>query len=256
MIKSELVIDKNYKGYNPVIFGSEDCDSGHSFGPHVRTHWLLHYIVSGFGIFEKDGVRHSVRPGDMFVIPPYEETYYEADREKPWRYIWIGFTTDESLPAQFSESVIHCPGVGDIFEDMLRCGKMENGRSAFLSAKIWELCSVLLDGSGNSADYIEKALNYMRSEYVNGITIQQISDRLNINRSYLSEIFKAQMGVSPQQYLVKLRLEKAAELLSIYHETPSTAANSVGYSDIYHFSKIFKQHFGVSPRSYKQLHSQ
>ena len=252
--RSEIVIDQHYKGYNPVQFGSETCDPGHYFGPSVRTHWLLHYVVYGFGKFERDGIVWEVKPGDMFVIRPYEETYYEADAKKPWRYIWVGFTTEEQEIPFLTEPVIHCPGAGAVFEDMLRCGKMENGRSAFLSGKIWELFSVLMEGGEPNADYVEKALNCMNSEYVHGITVQQVADRLNINRSYLSELFKEQMGLSPQKYLINLRLEKAAELLTIYGESPSTAGTSVGYPDLYHFSKIFKQHFGVSPRRYQQMY--
>ena len=89
--------------------------------------------------------------------------------------------------------------------------------------------------------------------YINGITIQQVADRLNINRSYLSDLFKKRMGISPQKYLIQLRLEKAAELLTVYGQSPSTAGISVGYPDLYHFSKIFKKHFGVSPREYQKL---
>ena len=48
MIKSEIVIDQHYKDFSPMQFGSETCDPGHFFGPSVRTHWLLHYIVYGF----------------------------------------------------------------------------------------------------------------------------------------------------------------------------------------------------------------
>lgn len=50
---------------------------------------------------------------------------------------------------------------------------------------------------------------------------------------------------------MNLRMEKAAELMTVYGEKPSTAGASVGYPDIYHFSKMFKKHFGVSPREYK-----
>ena len=82
MIKSEIVIDQHYKDFSPMQFGSETCDPGHFFGPSVRTHWLLHYIVYGFGRFERDGISYSVKPGDIFVIPPYEKTYYEADQKK------------------------------------------------------------------------------------------------------------------------------------------------------------------------------
>lgn len=138
MIKSEIVIDQHYKDFSPMQFGSETCDPGHFFGPSVRTHWLLHYIVYGFGRFERDGISYSVKPGDIFVIPPYEKTYYEADQKKPWRYIWIGFTTDQSVPEQLLKPIIHCPSAGKIFEEMLQCEKMENGRTAFLCAKLWE----------------------------------------------------------------------------------------------------------------------
>ena len=255
MVKAEIVIDQHYKGYNPVQFGSESCEAGHFFGPSVRSHWLLHYVVHGFGIFERDGVSRAVKPGDIFVIPPYKETYYEADRKRPWRYIWIGFTAvGEEVPAPLQSAVIHCPGAGKVFEDMLRCGKLENGRSAFLAARIWELFSILLEEGEGTAGYIEKALNYMNSEYINGITVQQVAEMLNLNRSYFSELFKDQMGVPPQTYLINLRLEKAAQLLTLYGETPATAGVSVGYPDIYHFSKIFKQHFGLSPRQYQQLY--
>lgn len=255
MMKSEIVIDRHYKGYNPVQFGSESCEAGHFFGPSVRTHWLLHYVVYGFGTFVREGVTWQVKPGDIFVIPPYEETYYEADEKEPWRYIWIGFTADEEVPPPLHKAIVHCPGAGKVFEDMLRCGKLENGRSAFLSAKIWELFSILLEEGAVSTGLIEKALNYMNAEYINNITVQQIAEMLNLNRSYFSEMFKEQMGVSPQAYLIHLRLEKAAELLTLYGETPTTVCYSVGYPDIYHFSKIFKKHFGLSPRKYQQLYN-
>ncbi len=253
--KVEIIIDQHYKGYSPMQFGSENCDPGHHFGPTMRTHWLIHYVVQGCGIFVRDGVSHSVKAGDIFVIPPYEETYYEADMKKPWRYIWIGFTADQEVPEPLNSAVIHCPGAGGVFEDMLRCGKLENGRSAFLCGKLWELFSVLLEGGETRIDHVQKALHFMNSEYVNGITVQQVADRLNMNRSYLSELFREQMGVSPQKYLINLRLEKAAELLTVYGNTPTIAALSVGYPDLYHFSKIFKQHYGVSPRNYQKLYS-
>lgn len=253
MIKSEIVIDQHYKDFSPMQFGSETCDPGHFFGPSVRTHWLLHYIVYGFGRFERDGISYSVKPGDIFVIPPYEKTYYEADQKKPWRYIWIGFTTDQSVPEQLLKPIIHCPSAGKIFEEMLQCEKMGNGRTAFLCAKLWEFFSILLDNVKSDTDYVQKAINCINAEYINGITIRQVADRLNINRSYLSDLFKKRMGISPQKYLIQLRLEKAAELLTVYGQSPSTAGISVGYPDLYHFSKIFKKHFGVSPREYQKL---
>ena len=135
----------------------------------------------------------------------------------------------------------------------IQCEKMGNGRTAFLCAKLWEFFSILLDNAKSDTDYVQKAISCINAEYINGITIRQVADRLNINRSYLSDLFKKRMGISPQKYLIQLRLEKAAELLTVYGQSPSTAGISVGYPDLYHFSKIFKKHFGVSPREYQKL---
>lgn len=245
----EIVIDKQYDGLNPVQFGWATCPPNHSWGPAVRTHWLLHYVVSGFGKFIRKGKTYDVGPGQIFVIPPYLEAYYEADAKHPWHYIWIGFTMTAPLEA-FSKPVISCPDAGAIFDEMQSCCNMENGRSAYLSACIWKLASLLLEHSKSKPDYVEKALHCIRSEYASGITVQSIADRLGLNRSYFYTIFTERVGVSPSEYLMNVRLNKAAELMTVYGEKPSKAANSVGYDDLYHFSKIFKKHFGVSPREY------
>lgn len=249
MEHSEIIINNEYEGFNPVQHGWSTCNPSHHYGPAIRTHWLLHYVVSGFGKFTRDGKTYDVGPGQIFVIPPYLETYYEADEKHPWHYIWIGFTTDSNLEI-FQNPIITCPDAGAIFEEMKACSKMENGRSAYLSSCIWKLVSILLERNKSTPDYVEKALHIMQSEYANGITIQNIADRLGLNRSYFYTIFTERTGISPSEYLANVRLNKAAELMTIYGERPSTAATSVGYDDLYHFSKIFKKHFGISPRGY------
>ena len=85
---------------------------------------------------------------------------------------------------------------------------------------------------------------------MNKLTVEGIARKLNIDRSYFSNLFKKKMGVSPQRYITELRLNKAAELMTAYGQTPLVAACSVGYQDLFAFSKIFKSRFGFSPREY------
>lgn len=250
MMHTEIITNYGYAGLNPIQFGYENCAPSHSFGPAVRTHWLLHYVVSGMGQFTRNGVTHTIHPGHIFVIPPYQETYYEADAKKPWNYIWIGFTTDITLPDVFSNPVISCPNAGKLFDTMLSCRSMDNGKSAFLSGCLWQLISILLEQGTQEFDYIDKALSCMHSEYMHRITIQDIADQLGLDRSYFYSLFSKRMNISPSQYLINLRLTKAAELMIDHGERPSVAAASVGYEDFFHFSKIFKKHYGMSPRNY------
>lgn len=250
-MRSILVQDCHYGGLNPVLLGQESCKPRHSFGPAVRTHWLLHYVVSGFGTFVRDETAYRVGPGQIFVIQPHLRTYYEADREHPWSYIWIGFRKDGSLADVFSQPVISCPAAHELFDEMLASANMENGRSAFLSGCLWRLVGLLLEQKPIRADYVDKAISCMQSEYANGITIREIAGRLGLDRSYLCALFSKRMGMSPKAYLINLRLTKAAALMTVHGASPSMAALSVGYQNIYHFSKMFKMHFGVSPRAYR-----
>ena len=191
--------------------------------------------------------------GEVFVIEPFCETFYQADENDPWHYIWIGFTTKENLPEVFNFPTIKIAGLDRVFEDMRLCKNMENGRSAYLSAKIWELMAVILESSNVEPDHIEKAIHCMNSQYMNNINVSKIAKQLNLDRCYFSTLFSKKMGISPTNYLINLRLEKAAELMKTYGESPSVAAISVGYTDIYNFSKSFKQKYGVSPRNYMKV---
>ncbi len=249
----EIIINEGYPGINPVRFGHQNCHARHSYGPAVRSHWLLHYIVSGKGIFVRNGVTHHIEKGDIFVIRPFEETYYEADNTEPWSYIWVGFTADSLLDDVFDKSVIKLPSAGKIFQDMRRCSELENGRSAFLTSRIWELVARIQDLGSVKTGHIDKALSFIHSEYANGITVSTVANHLNLDRTYFSTLFKSETGVSPVDYLTDLKLSKAAELMSVYGRSPTTAAISSGYPDYCHFSRAFKKRFGVSPRKYREM---
>ena len=251
MLREEIFMDKDYPYINPVQFGYEDCEPSHFFGPRVRNCWLIHFVVSGKGVFQTARGEYTLGAGEMFVIRPYEQTYYEADAHEPWRYIWIAFTCKRELP--FSpDDVIRCPKAQVVFEGMKQSLSMENGRSAFLCAKIWELFAVLLEGTADETDYVEKAVHLIHSGYMTAITVQDIANELKLDRTYFSVLFKKRMGVSPSQYLLERRMKRAADLLVNQGVSVSVAADSVGYADIYTFSKMFKKHFGVSPKTYVQ----
>jgi YesN/AraC family two-component response regulator len=70
---------------------------------------------------------------------------------------------------------------------------------------------------------------------------------------YISKIFKEETGESPINYLIKIRLEKAKDILrSDDGGSIKSIANQVGYDDVYHFSKLFKKYYGISPLYYKK----
>ncbi len=236
---------------NPVQFGHENCDKCHFFGPIIRKHWLIHFVVSGFGIFKIRDKEYTVKAGEMFVIPPYVETYYEADAVNPWSYIWIGFTCNVKELEMLSD-VIVCPEAEKIFTSIKETTGYPRDKHAYLTARLWDLFALLLEEDSIKYDYTEKALSFIHANYMYNISVEKIAQDLNLDRTYFSYIFKKKTGLSPKQYILNYRMNVAAAIITKNCDTISVVANSVGYSDLYTFSKVFKRHFGISPSKYKK----
>lgn len=245
----EIYFSANTTTLDPLFYGQQACKGNHIWGPGVRLYWLLHYVVSGKGIFRIGGKEYAVTAGNVFVIPPYEEAMYRADHEDPWEYMWVAFQVGGELPLKL-EPVIHCPDAFSIFRSMPDSQRLTGGTKAFVTGQLWRFFSMLLEEHHPSEDAVGVALNYIHSKYMYPLSVEDIAQTVGLERSYFTTLFTRQVGMSPGKYLQNHRMEIAASLLTRDNCSVSTTALSVGYPDIYTFSKTFKRHFGVSPREY------
>ena len=99
---------------------------------------------------------------------------------------------------------------------------------------------------------IEDILSYLNQNYASRISLEQIAKNVFMSPSYICKIFKQEMGESPINYLIRIRMEKARNLL-LQEEGYSVKeiACLVGYEDIYQFSKLFKKYYGVAPSYFR-----
>lgn len=100
--------------------------------------------------------------------------------------------------------------------------------------------------------YIKKAVEYIEHNYIDDIKVSDIANFIGINRSYFFTIFKRNLNISPQEFLLKYRMEKAYTLLHDDKLSIGDIARSVGYRDPLGFSKIFKKVNGISPKIYRK----
>lgn len=94
----------------------------------------------------------------------------------------------------------------------------------------------------------EQVINYIEDHYSEKISLDQIAENMYLSPFYISRIFKGETGNTPIRHLINIRLEKAKRLLENgYQGSIQEVAALVGYDDAYHFSKLFKKKYGISP---------
>lgn len=107
--------------------------------------------------------------------------------------------------------------------------------------------------SYNRSYAVKRIINYLTENYDQRISLEQIAHNMYLSPVYISKIFKEETGESPINYLIKIRLERAKEFLQVNNnESIKWIAKQVGYDDVYHFSKLFKKYYGISPLYYKK----
>ena len=105
----------------------------------------------------------------------------------------------------------------------------------------------------NSRKMLDKAVSYINSNYQDsGISMEMVCEEFGISVSYLSLLFKKDMGTTFVKYLTGLRIEKAKEILKLTGDRIVEIAEQCGFNDVYYFSHCFKKYTGVSPKKYRE----
>lgn len=247
--------------------GKEECAGGHSFGPAVRTHYLIHFVLSGRGIYKTEDGVFEVRGGEAFLICPEQVTYYKADEEEPWSYAWVAFDGEEAeelLKNYYPDRHFPVCSVGDLsevsryFESLLSAfGNTEENRERVLGYFYLIMGNLVRTGEdGGVVDeegYYNRALSFIRHNFSYQIQIQEVADYVGIDRTYLYRIFIRQTGESPKQYLSRYRLNEAKTMLYHTEYRITEVAYSCGYHDSSSFCKYFQKKVGMSPVEYRKM---
>jgi len=253
---------------NLYTCGIESCISKHSYGPALRSGYMIHYILKGHGIFKVNDKTYHLGENEAFLIEPNVLIYYEADENDPWEYCWIGFNgvkTKEYLSRtklsidnpifSFDED----KKLWNCMNSIITSSKMTLNKDLLLISKLYKflylLCEIYpnneINNTQNQQKYIEDALMFIEQNYSDNITINEISKYISIDRSYLHRLFKKYINKSPQKFLLDLRMEKASSLLENSTLRISDIARSVGYKDALLFSKTFKKLKNCTPTEYR-----
>lgn len=269
--------NENFIDLGMYQYGYEQCESGHSFGPVARNHYLFHYIISGTGTLMADNAKgetqtYSIKSGQGFLIFPGQITTYFADQNLPWEYVWIEFDGLRVKEAfDFTELSVNTPVYHahskdlreQLMNEMLYIVHHAEESPFHLIGHLYLFLDYLTQSSKltkpkqsskMSEYYIKEAINYIEQNFQNNITVEDIAAVCGINRSYFGKIFRNSIGRSPQEFLMNYRMVKATELLKLTSLSIAEIGSAVGYENQLHFSRAFKTIYGVSPREWRNQH--
>ena len=247
----------------PILFGHEDCRPSHAYGPTIRGYHLFHFITRGCGIVEIGGCSFSLGAGDAFLIPAETAAYYEASRETPWSYYWMGITglrasqyVQQILDLSPERYILRGLDVQKIAGPIERvsCLSGTNAANYFMARlamdEVFSCLASELPGMC-SARYTPslaaRARAYLEARYTEKLSISEVADHFGVHPNHLSRSFQNEYQCSPKQLLMELKLEKSRQMLT-ETDTPITLiASLLGFDDQHAFSRSFKKHYGISP---------
>lgn len=247
----------------PLQYGEQECDSRYGYGPCIRNFYFIHYVYRGKGYLIADGKRFDIEEGQYFLIYPGQMAYYEADEREPWVYRWFeisgAFCADLMKTAGFSkESPVLSDKEGSVGKAVLELTRTGGAAYPAVLSRLWGILHAMTLGKtmagkeSRGVEYVRKCENYIRMNLHKKLRVTELAAYVGVDRSYLCRIFKEEKGVSPQQYVLKRKMEAAAWHLKKKELSIKEAALCVGYDDPLEFSKQFRRQFQVSPTEWRR----
>ncbi len=212
--------------------GCSKTEPLHSFGPALKPHYMIHYVLSGKGIFRIGGREYPLEAGSGFLITPGELAFYQSDEREPWTYVWVGFSGSGAgnfvnyMGLSVRHPVFHSERSDELYgsvRDMMEHNTFgltnelrRNGQLQIFLSLIAENARPQDKAEEDKANqYVIRAVEFIQRNYCNPVKVTDVADYVCINRSYLYTLFENSMGMSPQQFLTTYRITKAAELLAV-----------------------------------------
>lgn len=225
---------------------------------------VIEYVISGKGYLEIDGTLSEVTAGDIYIIRPDVSCKYWADKNQPFKKIWVNFFSDIFVSIlhklKLDKKTVYPqnpPEIYELFLALLSKADKDHELPSIhleLSVMIYEILTKLSTvqnirlGGGNLA---RRACFKINSRLYSNVKIKEIAEELFVSENYLIEEFKKVYGITPLQYLNAKRIEIIKNLLENTDISISAMARQLHFNNEYYFSTFFKSKTGMTPTQYR-----
>ena len=218
-----------------------------TFSVKARPFSALSFRLAGKGTFEIDGKILEAQAGDVMFLPagkPYRVDYSFSE------FIVVHLPNCNYAEAEVIEFSDRVP-IEAMFTRLLDAWKTNhsaNQAKAYVYDILHKLSERCESAAPVSSPELEKCVQYLQEHFCeSSLLVETLCRHSYISRSSLQRYFMRRFGISPKQYILRLRMEKAMDLLTQKDSTISEVSAACGFDDTKYFSRIFKQTYGISP---------
>ena len=232
---------------------------------------ILIYCTGGKGWYDIGNRRFEVSVNEFVIIPATSlPLRYGSDDSYPWTIYWVHFSGKDMDTFNRNFNIgpfdgprhIHANEKGiELWNAMFQSLKMGFGKDNLNKASLYlyHFIATFLypdKASGEQEeghDRINDCIRYMQQQLSATLTVEDLAQKVNLSPSHFSSLFKKATGMSPLNYFIHLKLQKACLLLYTTDMKVKDVAMAIGYDDPFHFSRLFKKSMDVSPEQYRGL---
>ncbi len=260
---------------SPYPASSLSHPAGHRTVATGRTvhEYQLVYVTRGRGELRVDGLAEAlpIREGSVLLVLPGVRHAYRPDPETGWNERWVGFKGPwaDALRAEGLLSAaepLFQPGLDErllgLFEDLFA---VVTAQEPFYQVRagslVMRLIAEILARSRGAAQeddsgrLVERAKFLLAEKVYGSVSVDGVAEALGLSQARFSETFKAYTSLTPYQYFIQLKVNRAKELLALGECSVKEAAFRLGFDDPYYFSRLFKKKTGTSPSEWAARHN-
>ena len=252
-----------------VCGGLERCNPDYAIDRKTFPFYSMEYVARGRGEVTLKGRTHSLQPGCLLSYGPGVPHRIIGDKADPLVKYFVDFTGTRATlllrscglsPGRVSE-VVPANALQPLFDELIQAGLRVRRESGVLCAKLLECLALRIAGAHTppaSAETqafatFQRCLQHIEQHSLRLRTLGQIAGECHVNNAYLCRLFRRYDNQSPCQYLLRLKMNYAAQRLQQHDALVKKVAAEAGFDDPFHFSRAFTSIFGLSPSAFRGL---
>jgi AraC-like DNA-binding protein len=253
-----------------VCGGLEHCTVDYTIHRASFPFYSIEYVARGSGELKLKGRAYSLQPGRVFSYGPRVSHDIAGHRTEPLVKYFVNFAGRQAprllracgLAAGQVAQVFPPHILSPLFDELIQSGLVLGRANPALCTKLLECLAMKIAGATATLEDAEtlafetylQCRRYIEEHYARLRTLDPIAEACHVNKAYLCRLFRRYDHQSPYQFLLRLKMNRAAECLQKPGVLVKQAAQEVGFDDPFHFSRVFRRVLGVSPSIFRVFH--